>query len=79
MSAPAWAVGMQKIGPGMYCKGAEWHIDPVEICRHLGACPTEANLKIVEQEARAVLKEMFGVDLIAAASLIKDVSSEGVN
>jgi hypothetical protein len=45
MSAPRWAAGMQKIGPGLYVDAREaLHVDAAEICEAHGIPPTPANI-----------------------------------
>jgi hypothetical protein len=55
MSAPEWAAGMQKIGPGLYVDARQaLHIDPARFLAQEGWPPTEANIqKLMEALANA--------------------------
>lgn len=59
MRAPRWAVGMRKIGPGVYVRESDksLHISAEELCAHLGVPPTAANLDIAEKAAREVTRK----------------------
>jgi len=60
--APTWAVGMQKIGPGIYVGGGSMHIKAEEICEALGFPPTPENLDMAELGAiDAVVREYPGI------------------
>jgi hypothetical protein len=60
MSAPKWAVGMRKIGPGLYVtKEGALHVDGAEICASLGCPPTAENLKIAEDAAVQAVRESW--------------------
>jgi hypothetical protein len=47
---------MKKLGPGIYRLGATIHINAVEICKHLGLEPTEANQDAVGKGAAEALQ-----------------------
>lgn len=55
-STPAWAAGMEKIGPGTYVDAEKaMHIDELELCAEVGVPYTEGNAKIL----RRVVVETF--------------------
>lgn len=66
---PKWAVGMRRLGPGVYVKDSVLHFDTEGLCRHLGIPHTEANARMVQQEAEKVIRDVFGpgipVDTVA--------------
>jgi hypothetical protein len=54
--APRWAVGMRKLGPGIYVDEAAnaVHFSGAELCAHQGVPATRENVEIAEQAARDV-------------------------
>lgn len=57
---PAWAKGMQKIGPGIYIDGSSFHVSEKEICEHMGVPYTEENARIIEEVVPQAIREVFG-------------------
>lgn len=58
---PAWAVGMRKIGPGVYVDSARaLHISEREICDHFDVPYSPENSKVIEEVAQEVIREMYG-------------------
>jgi hypothetical protein len=54
VSAPKWAVGMQRITPGFYAdREGSLHVDLIEMCELAGVPPTPDNQAVVEKAARA--------------------------
>ena len=64
MRAPRWAVGMKKIGPGLYVQEGSIHFYTPELYEHLGVPPTPENQRIAEQAAREAIQESLGRVLI---------------
>jgi hypothetical protein len=61
MSAPRWAVGMQKLGPGVYADGrGALHVKLSEICHHLGVPCTPRNQEIAQRAAEEAIRKTFG-------------------
>jgi hypothetical protein len=60
MKAPNWAVGMKKIGPGMYVQGDSMHFYAPELCEELGVPPTPENQRIAQEAARQVIQRSLG-------------------
>ena len=60
---PAWAKGMQKLGPGIYVTpGRELHISESEICEHFGVPYSRANVRMIEESLVEVLRREFHID-----------------
>lgn len=53
-TTPKWAVGMQKLGPGIYFKEdtKQIHVSEAELCEHFGVPYTPENVKIIEEAVR---------------------------
>jgi len=64
MRAPRWAVGMKKIGPGLYVEGESIHFYTPELCEHLGVPATPENQRVAEEAAREAIQEQLGRILI---------------
>lgn len=63
---PAWAKGMEKLGPGIYAdKEKALHICEYEVCAHFGVPYTEANAKIVVQATMDALRKQDLAPLVA--------------
>ena len=60
MSAPKWAVGMQRLALGVYVQGGTLHFDTVELCGVMGVPPTKENQDAAEDAALRSLREAFG-------------------
>jgi hypothetical protein len=62
MSAPRWAVGMQRLAPGFYSDNGAMHIDAVELCEQFGLPPTEENqTNVIQQVQRQLRAQLPGV------------------
>jgi hypothetical protein len=59
MSAPKWAKGMQKVGPGIYVRGRELHVSHEEIAAHLGMPLTADTRALIERCAIDAVREAF--------------------
>jgi len=60
LSAPSWAVGMERIGPGVYLdKENSLHVYVPELCEALGVPYTRDNAERMEAIARAAIEEQF--------------------
>lgn len=61
MSTPRWAVGMLKLGPGIYCdkKTQSMHISEQEICDHFGVPCSEENAQMIVRALGEVCKEAW--------------------
>lgn len=71
MRAPKWAVGMRRIGPGMYVdRNDGLHISENEICQKLNVPYTSHNSRIIELAVEEVLREQFGANI--PATVIKE-------
>lgn len=65
--APEWAVGMRKLGAGIYIdeKSNSIHFSDREICEALGVEATEENLVNARQGAAAAVAGMYpGVPIV---------------
>ena len=61
MSAPKWAVGMQKIGPGIYAdKTAAIHLDEAELCEHMRVPCTPENAEVLRRAAIEAVRRVWG-------------------
>jgi len=57
MSAPKWAVGMQRLAPGVYAaKDGALHLDEAELCQVAGVPYTERNAEMLRKAAREVFQ-----------------------
>lgn len=58
VSAPRWAVGMRKLGPGLYFQASDnsMHFSAEEVCEQLGVTATRENMEIAERGARKVIE-----------------------
>lgn len=53
-TTPPWAVGMRKLGPGVYIDAENvMHVSEGEICQALGISYTDRNSQLVEEAVRA--------------------------
>ena len=53
MSTPKWAIGMKRIGAGLYVDGnGGLHIDTPVFCESHGYEPTPENIEMLERAAR---------------------------
>jgi hypothetical protein len=60
MRTPKWAVGMQKIGPGVYVdKDRALHLDEAGFAEHLGVPYTRETQRVIQEEATRVFREKF--------------------
>ena len=60
MGTPKWAVGMQRLMPGIYVdEDHGMHFDLVELCEAAGCAPTVVNQMRLEQTARQVIAAAF--------------------
>ncbi len=57
--APRWAVGMEKLAPGIYVRGIELHISEEEICEYSGVPCTEENQAAARRVVLEVLRELW--------------------
>lgn len=60
MKPPAWAVGIRKLGPGVYVQGDAIHIYAPEICETLGKPLTPENLRAAEEGAIDAIRDAYG-------------------
>jgi hypothetical protein len=60
---PRWAVGMRKLGPGLYFDGDGLHISEEELCEAMGVPYTPENCAVVESAALTAARAAFGLDL----------------
>jgi hypothetical protein len=60
-TTPKWAVGMRKIGPGIYVneKTRAIHISERELCEHFQVPYNAENIRIIEEAAMKVAREQF--------------------
>lgn len=59
MSAPKWAKGMRRIGPGIYVNGRELHLSHEEIASSLGVPLTPETARLIEETARETVRELL--------------------
>jgi hypothetical protein len=61
VSAPKWAVGMRRIGIGMYIDSSDaLHFDPVEVCAALGWPINPVTIRAVQDAAVEVVRKAYG-------------------
>lgn len=60
MAAPKWAVGMEKLGPGIYVKDRELHFSGRELCEYFRVPYNEENCRKLERAALRAIRNTFG-------------------
>lgn len=60
MSAPKWAIGMERVGTGIYVDAHNaLHFDSEELCRVAGVPPTEANYQMLRKAATEIVQKLW--------------------
>ena len=70
MPAPKWAVGMRRVGPGMYVKDHQLHFSARELCEVMGVSYTPQNAELLKEVGREAIKEVFGIE--PECSMVED-------
>lgn len=62
MSAPKWATGMRRFGPGMYIddETRAIHLSESEMCEHLGVEANEENVQTILNVMDQIVREQLG-------------------
>lgn len=63
MSAPKWATGMQRLGPGIYRNGDTIDVSEREVCEHFHVPCSEANFEVIRNSLNEAVRELTGEDL----------------
>lgn len=70
MPAPRWAVGMRKLGIGMYLDSQDAiHVSTEEICEHFNVEPTPWNVEAINAAALDAIHRFWPGNIIAVEHL----------